>query len=144
MSTFLVPTDLDGVERVGNDDKMGMRTTPFGDITLTDVVVPASAMIGREGAGAAIFDAVLQVERSFVFATQVGAMQRQMEDSVAYASTRVQGGHTIGSYQAVSHRIADMKQRHETAPPHAVPSGDGIGDRPRSGHGRHAGEADGE
>ena len=39
-------------------------------------------MIGREGAGASIFNAVLQVERSFVFATQVGAMQRQLEDSV--------------------------------------------------------------
>ena len=115
LSTFLVPTDLEGVERVGNDDKMGMRTTPFGDITLTDVVVPASALIGREGAGAAIFNAVLQVERSFVFATQVGAMQRQLEASIAYASTRVQGGQPIGSYQAVSHRIADMKQHHEMA-----------------------------
>ncbi len=115
LSTFLVPTDLDGVERVGNDDKMGMRTTPFGDITLTDVVVPASAMIGREGAGAAIFNAVLQVERSFVFATQVGAMQRQLESSIAYATSREQGGQPIGNYQAVSHRIADMKQRHEMA-----------------------------
>jgi alkylation response protein AidB-like acyl-CoA dehydrogenase len=115
LSTFLVPTDLDGVERLANRDKMGMRTTPFGDITLTDVVVPASALIGREGSGAAIFNAVLQVERSFVFATQVGAMQRQLEASIAYASERKQGGQPIGNYQAVAHRIADMKQRHETA-----------------------------
>jgi alkylation response protein AidB-like acyl-CoA dehydrogenase len=115
LSTFLVPTDLDGVERLANRDKMGMRTTPFGDITLTDVVVPASALIGREGSGAAIFNAVLQVERSFVFATQVGAMQRQLEAGIAYACEREQGGQPIGSYQAVAHRIADMKQRHETA-----------------------------
>jgi alkylation response protein AidB-like acyl-CoA dehydrogenase len=115
LSAFLVRADLDGVERLANRDKMGMRTTPFGDITLTDVVVPASAMIGREGAGAAIFNAVLQVERSFVFATQVGAMQRQLEATIAYASERRQGGQAIGNYQAVAHRIADMKQRHETA-----------------------------
>jgi alkylation response protein AidB-like acyl-CoA dehydrogenase len=115
LSTFLVPTDLDGVERLENRDKMGMRTTPFGDITLTDVVVPASALIGREGAGASIFNAVLQVERSFVFATQVGAMERQLDASVAYAREREQGGVPIGDHQAVSHRIADMKQRHETA-----------------------------
>jgi alkylation response protein AidB-like acyl-CoA dehydrogenase len=115
LSTFIVPTDLDGVERLANRDKMGMRTTPFGDITLTDVVVPASALIGREGAGAAIFNAVLQVERSFVFATQVGAMQRQLETSISYACEREQGGQAIGNYQAVAHRIADMKQRHETA-----------------------------
>jgi len=115
LSTFLVPTDLDGVELLPNREKMGMRTTPFGDITLTDVVVPADALIGREGAGASIFNAVLQVERSFVFATQVGAMERQLQDSIAYARTREQGGRPIGEYQAVAHRIADMKQRHETA-----------------------------
>ena len=115
LSTFLVPTDLDGVERLENRDKMGMRTTPFGDITLTDVVVPGSALIGREGAGASIFNAVLQVERSFVFATQVGAMERQLDASIAYAREREQGGVPIGNHQAVSHRIADMKQRHETA-----------------------------
>jgi alkylation response protein AidB-like acyl-CoA dehydrogenase len=115
LSTFLVPTDLDGVERLENRDKMGMRTTPFGDITLTDVVVPASALIGREGAGASIFNAVLQVERSFVFTTQIGAMERQLDASIAYAREREQGGVPIGNHQAVSHRIADMKQRHETA-----------------------------
>lgn len=115
ISAFLVPTDLDGVERLANRDKMGMRTTPFGDITLTDVVVPASALIGREGSGASIFNAVLQVERSFVFATQVGAMQRQLEATIAFACEREQGGHPIGNHQAVAHRIADMKQRHETA-----------------------------
>ena len=82
---------------------------------MTDVAVPADALIGREGAGASIFNAVLQVERSFVFATQVGAMERQLEDSIAYARTREQGGRPIGEYQAVAHRIADMKQRHETA-----------------------------
>ncbi len=115
LSTFLVPTDLDGVERLENRDKMGMRTTPFGDITLTDVVVPGTALIGREGAGASIFNAVLQVERSFVFATQIGAMERQLDASIAYAREREQGGVPIGNHQAVSHRIADMKQRHETA-----------------------------
>lgn len=115
LSAFVVPTDVDGVDRLPNREKMGMRTTPFGDISFTDVVVPASALIGREGAGASIFNSVLEVERSFVFATQVGAIERQLHDSIAYARSREQGGHPIGHYQAVSHRIADMKQRHEAA-----------------------------
>ena len=115
ISAFVVPTDVDGVDRLPNREKMGMRTTPFGDIAFTDVVVPASALIGREGAGASIFNSVLEVERSFVFATQVGAIERQLHDSIAYARSREQGGHPIGHYQAVSHRIADMKQRHEAA-----------------------------
>jgi len=115
LSAFLVPTDVEGVERLPNREKMGMRTTPFGDITLTDAVVPASALIGREGAGASIFNSVLEVERSFVFATQIGAVERQLDEAIAYANEREQGGHPIGHYQAVGHRIADMKQRHESA-----------------------------
>lgn len=115
LSAFIVPTAADGVERVGNRDKMGMRTTPFGDITLDHVVVDESAMLGREGAGASIFNSVVQFERAFVFATQVGAMRRHLDGAVAYATERQQGGHPIGDYQAVSHRIADMKRDLETA-----------------------------
>lgn len=115
LSAFVVPTDLDGVERLPNRDKMGMRTTPFCDISLTDVVVPPSALIEREGAGASIFNSILEVERSFVFATQVGAVERQLADAIAYAGEREQGGRPIGTYQAVAHRLADMKQHHEAA-----------------------------
>lgn len=115
LSAFIVPTDLPGVQRVGNRDKMGMRTTPFGDLRFTDVTVPSSALLGREGAGASIFNSVVQFERAFVFATQVGAMQRQLEGAIAYARSREQGGQPIGRYQAISHRIVDIKQQLETA-----------------------------
>lgn len=115
LSAFVVPTDLPGVELVGNRDKMGMRTTPFGDITFTDVRLPGDALLGRAGAGSSIFHAVIQVERSFVLATQVGMMQRQLENSIVYAQGRVQGGRPIAKYQAVAHRLVEMKRSHETA-----------------------------
>ena len=115
LSAFIVPTGLDGVVLAGNREKMGMRTTPFGNIELHDAVVPADALIARQGAGASIFTATLEAERGFVFATQIGMMQRQLEATIEYASTRMQGGRPIGEHQAVSHRIADMKVRHETA-----------------------------
>jgi alkylation response protein AidB-like acyl-CoA dehydrogenase len=115
ISAFVVPTELDGVERLPNRDKMGMRTTPFCDLRFSEVVLPASALVGREGSGASIFNAVIQVERAFVFATQVGAMERQLGDAVAYAKEREQGGQPIASYQAVAHRLVSMKQHHETA-----------------------------
>lgn len=115
ITAFLVPTDVPGVELLGNREKMGMRTTPFGDIQFTDVVVPESSRLGREGAGASIFTATLEAERGFVFVTQIGMMERLLDASVAYAKSRTQGGQVIGSYQAVSHRLADMKLQHETA-----------------------------
>lgn len=115
LTAFLVPTNLDGVELLGNRDKMGMRTTPFGDLQFTDVVVPADAMLGRQGAGVSIFNTVLEVERSFVFITMVGALERLIDDTIDFANNRQQGGASISSYQAISHRIVKMKERHETA-----------------------------
>lgn len=115
VSAFVVDATTPGVTRSAMRPKMGMRTTPFGDIRLDGVVVPSSAVLGREGAGASIFGAVLDVERSFVFAPQVGAMQRQYEEAVDYARTREQSGVPIASFQAVSHRIVAMKERHERA-----------------------------
>jgi alkylation response protein AidB-like acyl-CoA dehydrogenase len=115
VSAFLVDTALPGVHRTDVREKMGMRTTPFGDLVLDDVVVPADALLGRPGAGSRIFAAILDIERSYVFAPQVGAMQRQVEQAVAFARSRHQGGGPIGRYQAVSHRIVAMKERHERA-----------------------------
>ncbi len=115
ISAFLVPTDRDGVERTANREKMGMRTTPFGDIVFHDVALTDDDRIGPEGSGASIFHTVLERERAFVFAAQIGAMERQLDRAIEYARTRRQGGRTIGDYQAVSHRIVDMKVRHETA-----------------------------
>jgi alkylation response protein AidB-like acyl-CoA dehydrogenase len=115
ISAFLVPTDLPGVERGEVRPKMGMRTTPFGDLRFHSVVLPPEALIGREGSGASIFSATLDVERSFIFAPQVGGMQRQLEETLSYAREREQGGHAIAQYQAVGHRLAAMKERHERA-----------------------------
>ena len=115
ISAFLVDTTTEGVVRSDVRGKMGMRTTPFGDLEFNDVIVPTEARLGREGAGARIFGAILDVERSYVFAPQVGAMERQLDDTISYAKQRHQGGHPIGHYQAVSHRIVAMKERHERA-----------------------------
>lgn len=115
VSAFVVDATTPGVTRSAVRPKMGMRTTPFGDIHLDGVIVPETALLGREGAGASIFGAVLDVERSYVFGPQVGAMQRQYEESIEYARNREQGGAPIASYQAVSHRIVGMKERHERA-----------------------------
>jgi alkylation response protein AidB-like acyl-CoA dehydrogenase len=115
ISAFLVDTSLPGVTRSDVRSKMGMRTTPFGDLVLDDVVVAGDALLGREGSGARIFAAILDIERSYVFAPQVGAMERQIDVAVEFARGREQGGQPIGRYQAVSHRIVAMKERHERA-----------------------------
>jgi alkylation response protein AidB-like acyl-CoA dehydrogenase len=54
-------------------------------------------------------------ERSLILAAAVGTIERQLERCVKYARERIQFGHPIGDFQAVSHKIVDMKLRLETA-----------------------------
>lgn len=115
ITCFLVDLKAEGVRTGARTDKMGLRTEPHGHITLKDVFVPAANRLGKEGAGAAIFNASMSYERSFIFASHVGSMARQLDQAIAYVTTRQQGGQTIGKYQSVANRIADMKVRLETA-----------------------------
>ncbi|MEM8705490.1 MAG: acyl-CoA dehydrogenase family protein [Actinomycetota bacterium] len=115
ISAFLVPMDAPGVERGELREKMGMRTTPFGDIVFNDVRLGPETLLGKEGAGSRIFSSILDIERAYVFAPQIGAMERQLDETIAFARAREQGGRPIAEYQAVSHRIVAMKQRHETS-----------------------------
>ncbi len=115
LSAFLVEPDGRTAVVEPNREKMGMRTTPFGDLHLDGHRIPVTDRLGPEGAGASIFRTALTSERAFIFAGQLGALERLLEDCIAFARDRRQFGHPIGDFQAVSHRIADMKVRHETA-----------------------------
>lgn len=115
ISAFLVDTNLPGVTTLGPFEKMGLRTVPIGDFVFEDCVVPQSALLGPEGAGASIFNESMEWERSFVLSCHVGSMARQLDETVAYARERHQFGQSIGQFQSVSNRIADMRLRLETS-----------------------------
>lgn len=114
-TAFLVDADTPGLSVSDNRPKMGLRTTPFADVSFDNCVVPGAQRIGPEGSGAAIFSSAMEAERAFVLAFQIGAMERQLDDAVEFARSRQQFGQPIGDFQAVSHRLADMKLRHETS-----------------------------
>jgi len=63
----------------------------------------------------AVFSSSMDWERGCILASAVGTMQRQLERCIAYAQEREQFGKPIASFQAVSHRIVDMKVRVDTA-----------------------------
>lgn len=113
ISAFLVEADTPGYEVVEAPEHVGLRRVPPGRITLDGCRVPGDRMFGKEGAGAGIFNLHVTWERSMVLAPQLGAMERILEDSVAFARTRIRGGQPVGKHQAVSHRVADMKLRLE-------------------------------
>jgi alkylation response protein AidB-like acyl-CoA dehydrogenase len=115
VSAFLVERATAGLSIGRPLEKMGLRTSPMSELFLEDCEVPAESMLGKPGAGFAIFNLAMLWERSCILASTVGAMQRQLERCVAHARERRQFGRPIGKFQAVSHRIADMKVRLETA-----------------------------
>jgi len=115
LSAFLVDLESQGVERHANDKKMGLRTVPFGRIGFNMCRVPSSAVLGKPGSGAAIFNYTQVWERSLVLAPQLGAMRRLLEQCVTFANTRKRGDRAIGGYQSVSNRIANMSIRLDTS-----------------------------
>jgi alkylation response protein AidB-like acyl-CoA dehydrogenase len=115
ISAFLVEKGTPGFSVTRGLDKMGLRTSPMGEVVLDDCVVPASSRVGREGAGMAIFNSSMTWERSCILASAVGAMQRQLEECVEYARVRKQFGQPIGKFQAISDKVADMYLRVEAA-----------------------------
>lgn len=115
VSAFIVERGMEGFRTGPVRDKMGMRTTPMGDLILEDCFVPESQRLGPEGVGVSLFSTAMESERGYIFASQVGRLERQLEEAVEYANERDAFGQSIGKFQSVSNRLADMKLRLETA-----------------------------
>lgn len=115
ITTFLVEKEAHGFRTTKKFEKLGLRTSPIGELVYEDVYVPASAVLGKVGGGATHFTYSMDWERACLIASHVGTMQRLLEESIEYARTRKQFGQAIGKYQAISHRIADMKVQLEAA-----------------------------
>ncbi|MFK8164654.1 MAG: acyl-CoA dehydrogenase family protein [Lewinella sp.] len=115
ISAFLVDRDTPGFTVSDKMDKMGMRSIHIGSLHFEDCFVPADALVGGEGLGFSIMNHSLEYDRCAILASQLGAMERQLDGAVKFARERKQFGQSIGSFQAVSHRIADMKLRLETS-----------------------------
>ncbi len=115
VTTFLVEKETPGFRSSKKWDKMGLRTSPIGELVYEDVYVPASAVLGKAGAGSTQFTHSMDWERACLVACHVGTMERLIEKSVNHARTRKQFGQTIGKFQAISHRMADMKVKLEAS-----------------------------
>jgi alkylation response protein AidB-like acyl-CoA dehydrogenase len=86
-----------------------------GEVVLEELFVPDEAVLGKVGGGAAIFATAMDWERTLLVAAHLGTMQRLLETSIEYARTRTQFGQQIGKFQAVSHKIADMRAQLDAA-----------------------------
>ena len=112
---FLVERGTPGFSAGQSFAKMGLRTAPVGELVFDDVCVADDAVLGSVGGGAGVFGTAMNWERALLVAAHVGTIERLLETSIAYARTRTQFGQAIGKFQAVAHKIADMKMHLEAA-----------------------------
>jgi alkylation response protein AidB-like acyl-CoA dehydrogenase len=115
LSAFLVDVKSQGVKILPMAEKMGLRTVPLGGYAFKDCFVPEENRVGAEGSGAAILRESIEWDRCIIMASQLGAMERQLDDCIQFSRDRIQFGQQIGKFQSVSNRIAEMKVRLETA-----------------------------
>jgi alkylation response protein AidB-like acyl-CoA dehydrogenase len=115
VTAFLVDRETAGFGRGQSFAKMGLRTSPVGELTFENAFVPDAAVLGSVGGGSAVFGTAMEWERALLVAAHVGTIERLLETSVAYARGRSQFGQPIGKFQAVAHKIADMKVQLEAA-----------------------------
>ena len=115
ISGFIVDKGTKGFIQSSNKAKMGLRTVPIGDLTFNDCFVPDENRLGAEGAGWSITTSSLEYDRGGILGSQLGAMERQLEETISFIKGRKQFGKSISEFQSVSNRIANMKLRLETS-----------------------------
>jgi acyl-CoA dehydrogenase len=108
ITCFLVDTKLPGID-VRKIDTLGQRAIKTTQVFYSDVRVPASAVLGEVDRGWEAVDAYLWYERLCLSAARTGAATAAFDYALEYAKNREQFGRPIGKFQAISHKLADMK-----------------------------------
>jgi alkylation response protein AidB-like acyl-CoA dehydrogenase len=108
ISAFIVPTDTPGFTVEKKEDKLGMRASDTAPLTLEDVRIPASALLGNENEGFKYFMMTLDGGRISIAAVALGLAVGAYETAKAYAKERRQFGKPIASFQAIEFMLADM------------------------------------
>jgi len=109
LTAFVIDRGIAGYSSGQRFEKMGLRTSAVGELVFDNAKVPDDAVLGNVGGGAVVFATAMDWERALLVAAHLGTIERLLETSIRYARTRAQFGQSIGKFQGVAHKIADMK-----------------------------------
>jgi len=115
ISALLVPDDTPGMSFPPPEQKMGMRSSPTGQIVFEGARVPARYLLAEEGEGFRIAMSALDGGRLGIAAAAVGLASAALDASVVYAREREQFGQPIGAFQGLAWMLADMATGIEAA-----------------------------
>jgi len=108
ITAFLIERGFKGFKVAQKLDKLGMRGSETGELVFEDCEVPAENVMGPVGAGARILMSGLDYERAVLSAGPTGIMQACLDVVIPYIHDRKQFGQSIGEFQLVQGKLADM------------------------------------
>ena len=111
LSAFIVEADRPGFAPGQLEHKLGIKGSPTGNPSFTDVRVPAENLIGVEGKGMSLALGTLQRTRLSAAAQAVGIAQGATDYAAHYARERVAFGKPINAMQGIQFKLADMETR---------------------------------
>ncbi|HJL60502.1 MAG TPA: acyl-CoA dehydrogenase family protein [Pseudomonadales bacterium] len=111
ITALVIPADADGVSYGSNLDKMGWHSQPTREIRFENVEVPLQNRLGREGDGFKIAMQGLDGGRINIATCSVGTAQAAINRAQKYMLERKQFGESIGNFQALQFKLADMVTR---------------------------------
>lgn len=108
-TAFVVATRTPGVTVSPMPLGLGLRNVSLGMVRFQQAWIADDAVLGQVGLGMAVMQSGLATERIDIAARALGAATRAYEEARRYAATRIQFDHPIRDFQAVSHRLAEMR-----------------------------------
>lgn len=108
MTAFIVEKGMKGFSVAQKLDKLGMRGSHTGELVFEDVEVPVENILGAENGGAKVLMSGLDYERAVLSGGPVGIMQACMDVVTPYIHDRKQFGQSIGEFQLIQGKVADM------------------------------------
>lgn len=108
VTAFLIEKGMKGFSIAQKLDKLGMRGSHTGELVFQNVEVPAENVLGALNGGAKVLMSGLDYERAVLAAGPIGIMQSVMDNVVPYIHDRKQFGQSIGEFQLIQGKVADM------------------------------------
>ena len=108
VTAFLIEKGMPGFSVAQKLDKLGMRGSHTGELVFHNVEVPAQNVLGALNGGARVLMSGLDYERAVLTGGPLGIMQSVMDNVVPYIHDRKQFGQSIGEFQLIQGKVADM------------------------------------
>ena len=108
VTAFLIEKGMKGFSVAQKLDKLGMRGSHTGELVIQNVEVPAENVLGQVKGGAKVLMSGLDYERAVLTGGPLGIMQAVMDNVVPYIHDRKQFGQSIGEFQLIQGKVADM------------------------------------